>query len=157
MRSCFILSLFFSVGLISCSNQTEKAPAKVEAVIPIAKDSSSAVRFTITNKQDSVIQEGESIQRYKNGVIKMRGQMKNGKREGAWKSWYEDGTQWSETAFKEGIKNGPTTTWYENGKKRYEGYYTNDNESGKWTYWDENGKQQSSKDYGTGIPKKNNP
>lgn len=156
MRSFFILPLFFSAGLISCSNQTEKVPLKVEAVAPVA-DTSSTARFTITNKQDSVIKDGENIQRYKNGVVKMRGIMKNSKREGTWKSWYDDGTPWSETTFKGGIKNGPTTTWYENGKKRYEGFYTDDSESGKWVFYDEKGKVQTSKDYGTGFPKKDNP
>ncbi len=149
MKSYFIVSLFFSVGLISCSNQTEKTADKLETTIPTPPDSSSS-NFTITNKQDTaIVSDGESIQRYKNGVIKMKGLMKDGKREGLWKSWYEDGTPWSQTTFSAGIKNGATTTWFPNGKKRYEGFFLNDIESGKWKYWDENGKEQLVKDFGT--------
>lgn len=149
MKTYFILSLFFSVGLISCSNQTEKNAVKTEATTVATSDSSSS-NFIITNPQDTaIISDGESIQRYKNGVVKMKGLMKDGKREGLWKSWYEDGTPWSETTFSAGIKNGPTTTWFPNGKKRYQGFFSNDTESGKWKFWDENGKEQLVKDFET--------
>ena len=77
----------------------------------------------------------------------MHGMMKEGKREGLWKSFYENGLKWSETTFAAGIKNGKTSTWYENGKKRYDGFFTNDLESGKWTYWNESGEQVSTKDF----------
>jgi antitoxin component YwqK of YwqJK toxin-antitoxin module len=146
MKVYFILPLLFSVGLISCANQTEKTPAKVET--ETTADSSNTTKFTIISKQDSVVKDGESVQKYKNGAVKMSGMMKAGKRDGLWKSWYDTGVPWSETTFKDGVKNGPTTTWYENGKMRYKGFYTNDTESGMWTYWGEDGKQQSSKDYG---------
>lgn len=103
--------------------------------------------FIFAEQKDTVIQNGEYIKYHKNGVIEMRGLMKNGKRDGLWKSWYEDGLPWSETTFVSGKKNGKTTTWYANEKKRYEGFYTNDVESGKWTFWDENGKIQSIQNY----------
>ncbi len=140
MKQYFILTLFFAAGLISCSNQNEKTPEKAVVAQEQPKPD-SVMNFTTGSKQDTdtVLKNGESIERYKNGVIKMRGIMKNGKRDGTWKSWYEDGTPWRETTFAEGVKNGPTSTWYENGKKRYEGFYTNDVETGKWTYWDEKG------------------
>ncbi|MBL7884311.1 MAG: hypothetical protein JNL69_09590 [Bacteroidia bacterium] len=96
-----------------------------------------------------IIENGEHIQRYPNGVIEMKGMMKDGKREGLWKSFYENGSPWSETTFKEGIKNGPTTTWYENEQKRYIGNYKDDKEVGKWTYWDEKGKLILTKDFDT--------
>jgi antitoxin component YwqK of YwqJK toxin-antitoxin module len=78
--------------------------------------------------------------KYPNGKLKIKGVLKNGKREGLWISWYESGQEWSEGTYKNGLKNGPATVWHENGMKRYEGFYTNDERSGKWTYWDESGK-----------------
>jgi antitoxin component YwqK of YwqJK toxin-antitoxin module len=98
-------------------------------------------------KKDSVISNGEYIQYYANGVIKMRGMMKSGNRDGLWKSYYENGAPWSETTFKDGKKDGRTTTWYENEKKRYEGFYTLDEETGKWIFWDEKGNKATEKDY----------
>jgi len=53
-----------------------------------SKDGSVQYDTVKTNKvvevpeQDSIIKNGEYIQYYKNGVIKMRGMMQDGKREG---------------------------------------------------------------------------
>lgn len=102
----------------------------------------------ISSSKDSILQNGEYIKHYKNSVIEIQGIMKDGKRDGLWKSFYENGLPWSETTFLEGKKEGKTTTWYDNNQKRYEGFYTNDFESGKWTFWDEKGKQVNTTDYG---------
>lgn len=140
--------IFFSViiiGLISCSNQAadEKiAEAKVEKSTKM-----DSTTFTIVSQHDTITKDGESIIKYPNGNVKMLGMMKDGKREGLWKSFYENGLHWSETTFAAGIKNGKTTTWYENGKKRYEGFFTNDLESGKWTYWNEAGELVDTKNF----------
>ncbi len=130
---------------MACSNQPVKeavAEAKAEAI-----PNPDSARFTFTTEQDTTIENGESIMKYPNGNLKMLGKIKNGKRDGLWKSFYENGVPWSETTFAEGIRNGKTTTWYENGKKRYEGFYTNDVESGKWTYWKESGEEADTKDF----------
>ena len=73
--------------------------------------------------------------------------MKDGKRDGLWKSFYDKGLPWSETTFVDGKKNGKTTTWYSNEQKRYEGFYTNDKESGVWTFWNEKGEVINKKNY----------
>ncbi|HEY0030734.1 MAG TPA: hypothetical protein VGC65_08245 [Bacteroidia bacterium] len=144
MKVCFIFPAIISITLFSCSSEApEEQVKKVKEEAPVEVVS----RFRFENSQDSAVANGESIQRYKNGGIKMQGMMKEGKREGLWKSWYEDGKPWSETTFSSGVRNGKTTTWYDNGNKRYQGAYTNDIESGKWIYWDEKGKEVSTKDY----------
>ena len=143
MKTKITLILMFIIGLISCSNQAEEKKVSVSKVEPYVNHDST--RFTIVGKQDTT-QNGESIIKYPNGNFKMHGMMKDGKREGLWKSFYENGLQWSETTFEAGIKNGKTTTWYENGKKRYEGFYKNDVESGKWIYWNEKGEEVARKD-----------
>jgi antitoxin component YwqK of YwqJK toxin-antitoxin module len=131
------------MSYFSCnSGPSEKpVPAKKTANV-IQKD------FTFENKKDSVkVINGEQIHYHKNGVIEMRGMMKDNKRDGLWKSWYENGLPWSETTFSNGKKNGKTTTWYENGNKRYEGFFTNDRESGRWTFWKEDGTIMDFKNY----------
>ncbi len=141
-------TILFSViicGLLACSNQASDQPG-VQTNIEKASNPDSTT-FTIVTEQDST-QNGESIIKYKSGKVKMQGMMKDGKREGLWKSFYENGNQWSESVFTAGIKNGKTSTWYENGNKRYDGFYTNDMESGKWTYWDEAGKLFTTRDNG---------
>lgn len=141
MKTRFLTTLLILTGLLSCMESSETAENKNIQRDTIQTD------FIFTETKDSVIQNGEYIKYYKNGVIEMRGMMADGKREGVWKSWYEDGSPWSETTFKEGKKNGKTTTWYGNDNKRYEGFYANDIEAGRWTFWAENGKIQSTQNY----------
>lgn len=133
--------LFILTGLLSCMEPSKTVENKNTQRDTIQTD------FIFSETKDSVIKNGEYIKYYKNGVIEMRGMMKDGKRQGVWESWYEDGSPWSETTFKDGKKNGKTTTWYGNEQKRYEGFYANDLEAGKWTFWAENGKVQSTQNY----------
>jgi len=141
IKFSFIILLF-----TACSSETAKSTNDTNQ----KKDSVYEENFVFVNSQDTVIQNGEQITRHKNGVIDKQGMMKNGKRDGLWKSFYEDGTPWSETTFKDGIKNGKTTTWHPNGQKRYDGFYTNDTESGKWTFYDEKGNITQQGDYESG-------
>ncbi len=139
----FILVALISIALFACKHNEEKKNTNTSANADTSK--TKVVDFIF--KKDSVLENGESIKRYKNGVIEMQGTMKNGKREGLWKSFYENGSKWSETTFAGGKKNGKTITWFPNEQKRYEGYYTNDIESGSWTFWNDKGKEVSKKNY----------
>ena len=90
------------------------------------------------------------------------GNMKDGKKEGKWADWYENGHKKQETTFKDGKLDGLVTAWYENGQKsstinygiydnweitewyengqkRLEGNYKDGKQDGLWTYWYENG------------------
>ena len=66
------------------------------------------------------------------------GKMKNGKKDGLWTSWYENGQKESEETFKDGKRDGLGTWWYENGQKFSEGTY----KDGKLIFikrWNEDG------------------
>lgn len=76
---------------------------------------------------------------HENGKVYMMGKIVNSERDGIWKTYYEDGTHWSETSFKEGLTHGPTTTWYKNGKIRFTGFYTDGEKSGTWYWYNEKG------------------
>ena len=132
-----ILLYFTVIGLFGCQNDNQSVNNTLK------KDNISSV----VPAKKIAVQNGESIERYPNGVIKMQGMMKDGKRDGMWKSFYDDGSPWSETTFVDGKKNGKTTTWYANDIKRYEGFYTDDKESGLWTYWNEKGDIINKKNY----------
>ena len=45
------------------------------------------------------------------------GEVKNGKKDGLWTPWYENGQKESEETFKDGKRDGLGTWWYENGQK----------------------------------------
>lgn len=69
------------------------------------------------------------------------------KRDGTWKSYYRDGSLWSEGDYNNGIREGSTVTYFANGQKRYEGQFTRAQKSGVWKFWDENGESESEIDY----------
>ncbi|HET6243267.1 MAG: hypothetical protein H0V01_01755 [Bacteroidetes bacterium] len=130
MKKLLILLIPFLLVFFSC-NQSQ-----------IAEERNETPLETSPELKTEVIKSGEMALHktfYKNGQLRIQGNMLNGKREGKWVSFYEDGMPWSETWFDKGRKHGSTTTWNSDGKKYYEGHFENNKESGKWTYWDENG------------------
>lgn len=91
---------------------------------------------------DTTAVAGESenyVEYHPNGLVKITGKKINGKREGLWRSYYEDGKQWSETTFRNGVKNGRTRTYYENGMMRYSGQYKDDERVGVWKFYNDKG------------------
>lgn len=138
ISSCFILLLCMA----ACTNIS--SPQEHHTSSDTSQEKNSY--FTFKSTTDSVV-DGEHILYHKNGLIEMRGMMKNGKRDSVWKSWYANGLPWSETTFKDGVKEGKTTTWYDNGNKRYEGFFKNDKESGRWVFWNEDGTPLEIKNY----------
>jgi len=56
------------------------------------------------------------------------GKMKEGKKDGLWTDWYENGQKEKEGTYKDGKPDGLWTMWYENGQKKSEGTY----EDGFW-------------------------
>lgn len=144
MKVKLVLFGLISLACFSCSNQSSDIVTTPEVVEVPTVDSG---KFSFSIEQDTSVKNGESITKYKNGQFKLQGMMKDGKRDGLWKSFYENGLPWSETTFTAGILDGKTTTWYENGQKRYTGAYKNGVECGSWTYWDENGKEMETRNY----------
>ncbi len=77
---------------------------------------------------------------YESGQVKVSGEIKSHKQEGAWKYYYPDGTLKSEGAWLKDYQDGPWTYYYPNGKKKQSGDYVSKHRQGTWTYWYENGK-----------------
>jgi antitoxin component YwqK of YwqJK toxin-antitoxin module len=133
-------ALTLTALLLSCdSDHTGKEKAAVN------KDSSAAK--TIAAQDTAPPRNGMYEKKYDDGAVKIRGEMRNGKREGSWFSYYSNGKIWSQTDYIDGLRNGQSITWFPNGKKRYEGIYTNDKQSGTWKYYDETGKTVQEVDY----------
>ncbi len=73
------------------------------------------------------------------GTLFKEGPLENQRRHGAWKSYYRDGTLWSDNNYNHGAIDGKTITYFPNGKKRYEGYFKNASKTGVWKFWNEAG------------------
>lgn len=78
----------------------------------------------------------EVVEHYPNGVLKISGVSVDGKRNGHWESYYENGYKWSEVEYKMGAKQGDIVVFYQNGMMRYQGRYNDDDRSGIWTFYD---------------------
>ncbi len=90
---------------------------------------------------------GQELEYYPNGQIRMSGDYKNGERHGVWTSWYESGIKRSEVTYKNGLRDGPVITWYENGNMRYKGWYEEDERVRKWKFFNEEGELIKKKEF----------
>jgi len=136
MKRYFLIftGLIFSVLLlISCK---EKLTGVVTNYFDDGKP--QQVLYYNIKKGDSILVK--HIEYHPNRSIYIEGDYKNGKREGEWKSWYENGNLWSIGTFKAGVQVGKTMTYYENGNLRYTGNYDgNEKRVGAWKFYDEDG------------------
>lgn len=88
--------------------------------------------------QDGKPYSGTCYEKHDNGKIAIKGQMKNGKKEGAWIYWYSDGQKRRETTYIENKKEGLTYYWYVNGQKQKEIMFKQDKNIDQ-KLWDELG------------------
>ena len=76
---------------------------------------------------------------YENGQLKEEGNYKDGERDGLQRHWYENGQLKYEGNFKDGKGDGLEKLWYENGQLRYEGNIKDGELDGLFKEWYENG------------------
>ena len=83
-------------------------------------------------EQDSVYKKKFSDKIVNGNVYQMSddikvplGKMKNGKKDGLWTGWGDNGQKKSEGTFKDGKWDGLWTLWYDNGQKMYDGTFKN--------------------------------
>jgi antitoxin component YwqK of YwqJK toxin-antitoxin module len=75
------------------------------------------------------------------------GEQKDGKKNGPWKCYYEDGKLQTEGAYLNDLKQGAWKLYHSNGKLAGEGSYEMDHEKGKWKFYDEAGQLLMEQDY----------
>ena len=76
---------------------------------------------------------------YPTGIKKEYREYNEGKKNGLWITWNEEGVKIAEASYKSDIKDGPWNIWNSSGVKLYEMNYSNGAKSGIWRQWDENG------------------
>jgi len=76
---------------------------------------------------------------YENGQLQSKYNFKNGKLDKLCKYWNDKGQLISEKNYKEGEKDGPHKSWFENGQLHIEVNYVNGNQEGLPKYYSENG------------------
>ena len=97
---------------------------------------------------------GPSFTVYDNGQILSKGNFKDGKWNGLWTYFFENGQKKGEGGFNNGDgsdegetgiprngREGLWTFWYENGQKQQEGTFKDGKDDGLFTRWYENGQK----------------
>ncbi len=122
MKTHTINFLFFIalVFIVSCNNETKNVNVPIAAPLKSGMD-------TIFHT------DGKTIH--------MIGLLKNGKREGTWKAYYENNTLWSECGYKVGLANGVSHVYYENGTMQINGMYEQGKPYGIWEYYGKDAKK----------------
>jgi len=88
---------------------------------------------------------GKVFMLYAKGQKKSETNVKDGKPDGLWVSWYKNGKKESEENYKDGKEDGLELGWHENGQKAYEGNSKDGKRiSEKW--WNSKGEPVDSKE-----------
>ena len=83
---------------------------------------------------------GDVFKNYLGGKTQYEGSYKDGKQDGLYTEWHENGQKWIEATYKDG-ELIEETWYYENGQKKREVSYKDGKEEGLWTEWHENGQK----------------
>ncbi len=95
---------------------------------------------TINKSDAKAIKQGVWIIANKtNGQLDSDGVFQDGKREGVWRKYFNDGTLKSEITYVANVPNGFAKLYYENGKLSEEGIWKGDKWVGNYKYYHENG------------------
>lgn len=123
LRSLFtVLPLLFILSWNSSCNNEVASQEKAEP-----KDS------TVATVTDGVLE----IQIPDGGV--MKGEVRDGVRQGPWTSYFANGTIRSRGSYVDGEMDGPTEVFHPNGMPLYTGHYHLGLSVGEWRFYDESG------------------
>lgn len=140
MKKAFLF-ITLTALVISCSETKEETkktetPTEAPPIIQMEED--------LIEVKDNIFTEYYPGKK----AIKFRGEQdEEGRRNGVWLYYSENGEELSMTNYEHGIKEGHTMVKYPNGAIHYTGEYTNDRPSGVWKTYDAMGKLTSTKDY----------
>lgn len=82
---------------------------------------------------------GQAVSFYENWQKKSEVTYKEGKQEGLYTFWLNNGKKYQQQHYEDGQKIGIFREWYPSGQKKWEGIYKEDKPNGLWTLWYENG------------------
>ena len=125
-KTNFLLHLIFIIG---CSNIVDEDSLIEKDTLKYSNNSSSP--FT-----------GEVVGKYASGEDRVRGNYKDGKREGRWVFLHKNGKDSEKGEYINGNKNSEWRKWYDNGILASSGKYVDGMKEGLWKFWHNNGKKE---------------
>lgn len=133
----FLVALF----LVSCAEKLEEQVAETHNNGKVKR-----IKYFKAEGEDKFLRKEAFF--YENGQKRMEGEYnREGKKDGKWTYWYENGNKWSEGYFSEGLNHKERTTWHENGNLHYTGVYDKGKRVGVWKFYNEEGEMVKEIDY----------
>jgi len=83
--------------------------------------------------------EGPWANYHDNGQLRSKGIYKDGGREGPWVLHNENGQLWSKRTYKDGMEDGPWIGYHDTGRLHFEGTYKDGKKDGPWFYYKKDG------------------
>lgn len=135
--------------VVACgTDKGEKSETQNGDTTTLSKDTAVAVNtYKDPALPPSEDYSGDHIVKYKNGITRIRGFFRFGKKHGTWTHFFPTGEVQSETEYVNGARTGKIKVYYPNGKLMYEGEFKNDERAGTWKTYDESGKLLEEKKY----------
>jgi antitoxin component YwqK of YwqJK toxin-antitoxin module len=135
------LALFTGIVLLaSCQNNGKPAENRGAGLDSAAQAAQSAINKMVDEMAppDSNY-TGDFFLKYDNGLMKVKGFFRFGKRHGQWYYFYPNGFVWSEALYDNGKMNGMNKAYHENGKIYSEGSCKQGLSVGDWNFYDTSG------------------
>ena len=127
-KHTLILSLMFSVMLSS--------PSYAEGLICKFTGWNCSVNFKDLVRRDGLFFKKRTDNPYTGkSTGDEQGSLKDGKREGLWSSYYDEGQLSSKGNYKNGYSDGPWFHYYSNGQLQIKGNYKDGKKEGPWVYY----------------------
>lgn len=140
MKQIFCTLCLSFVLLASCQNgKKDKATQEVDSATAAAQSAISKMVDEMAPPDSNY--SGDFFLKYDNGLMKVKGYFRFGKRHGQWFYYYPNGYLWSDGFFADGKMDGPSKVYHENGRLYYEGAYRQDLAVGTWNFYDTSGAQ----------------
>ena len=86
--------------------------------------------------------EGPWVSFHDNGQLSVKGAYKDGKLEGPWVGFFDNGQLWRKGTFKDGKQEGSWVFYRDNGQLRRKGAYKDGKKDGPWVTYGDNGQLQ---------------
>ncbi len=92
-----------------------------------------------TPQEASVPPDGPKVSRYESGNVREVISYENGRKNGKYQSWHENGQLAKEGVMRDDRWNGKYREWREDGSLRLEGFYFEGMQDGEWSFYDAEG------------------
>ncbi|MCE9593155.1 MAG: hypothetical protein K8S98_03080 [Planctomycetes bacterium] len=153
-------ALVLALGLASCRSFHPPFPAVPDHAVPEAAPfferraefyDAEATRkrrewHVWVYRDGRTLRDGEELEWWPDGRLRARRHFDHGEPSGEWATWFEDGTQSSESTLG-GDELAPMRWWHPNGTLATEGVGRNGSREGRWRSWYANGVHESEGEY----------